>query len=45
LTGDFNPFDQIHPSAQGDEKLADAVWALMKTHCMAQGDNSDCCTP
>jgi lysophospholipase L1-like esterase len=45
LVGDFNPNDQIHPSAQGDEKLADAVWALMKSKCMAQGASSGCCTP
>jgi hypothetical protein len=37
--------DNIHPSAAGDEKLADLVWSTMKNECVAQSANSACCVP
>ena len=37
--------DGIHPSAKGDDLLADLVWKTMKDHCMAQSAASGCCTP
>ena len=39
--------DGIHPSAKGDDLLADLVWKTMKDHCMAQSASSGagCCTP
>jgi hypothetical protein len=37
--------DDIHPTAKGDNLLADIVWKTMKDHCMAQPASSGCCTP
>ena len=37
--------DGIHPSAAGDDVLADLIWKTMKDHCMAQSAASGCCTP
>jgi lysophospholipase L1-like esterase len=37
--------DGIHPSAAGDDVLADLIWKTMKDHCMAQAASSGCCTP
>jgi hypothetical protein len=37
--------DGIHPTAAGDELLADLIWKTMKDNCMAQAASSGCCTP
>ncbi|HKU42386.1 MAG TPA: SGNH/GDSL hydrolase family protein [Polyangiales bacterium] len=37
--------DGIHPTAAGDDVLADLIWKTMKEHCMAQPVESGCCTP
>ena len=39
--------DNIHPNSAGADGLADAVWARMKTECMAQSEASGggCCIP
>ncbi|HKP64788.1 MAG TPA: SGNH/GDSL hydrolase family protein, partial [Polyangiales bacterium] len=37
--------DGIHPTAAGDDLLADLIWKTMKDHCMAQPASSGCCTP
>ena len=45
--GQYIGLDGIHPTAAGDDLLADLVWKLMKDHCMAQTAESGggCCTP
>jgi lysophospholipase L1-like esterase len=37
--------DGIHPTAAGDDILADLIWKTMKDHCMAQAAGSGCCVP
>jgi hypothetical protein len=35
----------IHPNSKGSKLMADAIWARMKTECIAQPASSGCCTP
>jgi lysophospholipase L1-like esterase len=37
--------DGIHPTAAGDEVLANLIWKTMKDHCMAQPASAGCCDP
>ena len=40
----FAPTD-IHPNTAGSAAMAKAIWAAMKTSCVAQKASSGCCTP
>jgi hypothetical protein len=40
----FAPTD-IHPNSTGSKAMAEAVWAKMKTDCIAQPASSGCCAP
>lgn len=37
--------DGLHANDTGSAKIAEAVWAVMKDNCIAQGESSGCCMP
>lgn len=42
---DWIASDGIHANDTGENKIADEIWKIMKDHCVAQPESSNCCTP
>jgi hypothetical protein len=42
---DYIASDDIHANDVGENKIADAIWKIMKDNCIAQPESSGCCTP
>jgi lysophospholipase L1-like esterase len=42
---DYYYLDGIHANATGEQVIADAIYAVMKDHCIAQPASKGCCMP
>lgn len=42
---DYYYLDGIHANATGEQVIADAIYAVMKDHCIAQPSSKGCCMP